>query len=269
MDNSVQTNGIERRSVRRVIFMAGACCALAGGLGMPRISSAGPASTIYTPIVDYREWELELKGGVQDWDNPDLGERASKLAVGYGLAPRWGVEIEAEYSQTPGNVAHVEEIEFENIIQLTEHGEHWLDAGIFAEFDHNRLENRNTLEIGPMFQKEIGRSQYNFNVLYERRLSDVPAEGEDDEGDARSGISYVAQWKYNLQPHFQPGVQVFATLGDPAHLHSEQFKAGPAFFGIASLGDGKSLRYNAALLAGMTRNTPDTTFRFQLEYEFF
>ncbi|MGH8162893.1 MAG: hypothetical protein ACREP1_01005 [Rhodanobacteraceae bacterium] len=257
------------RLLRRLLPTVGLLGGLGGVAALPATASAGPAENIYTPIVDYREWELELKGGVQDWGNRDAGERAAKLAFGYGIAPRWGVEIEAEYSQTPGNVAHVEELEFENLIQLTEHGEHWMDAGIFAEFDHNRLENRNTLEIGPMLQREAGRSQFNLNVLWERRLSAAPAEGEDDEGNARNGLAYNAQWKYNLHPRFQPGVQVFATLGDPAHLHSDEFKAGPAFFGVARLGDGKSLRYNAALLGGMTRNTPDATFRFQLEYEFF
>ncbi|MEO7149236.1 MAG: hypothetical protein ABIY40_04800 [Rhodanobacteraceae bacterium] len=255
--------------LRQLLPAVGLLGTFGGFAALPTAAHAGPAENIYTPIVDYREWELELKGGAQDWDNPNLGERAAKLAFGYGIAPRWGVEVEAEYSQTPNNVAHVEVLEFENIIQLTEHGEHWLDAGIIAEFDHNRLENRNTLEIGPMLQKEIGRSQFNLNVLWERRLSAAPAEGEDDEGDARSGLAYEAQWKWNLQPLFQPGMQVFATLGDPAHLHSDEFKAGPAFFGVARLGDGKSLRYNAALLGGMTHNTPDATFRFQLEYEFF
>lgn len=257
------------RFLRRLLPAAGLLGAFGGIAALPTGASAGPAENIYTPIIDYREWELELKGGVQDWGNRDTGERAAKLAFGYGIAPRWGVEVEAEYSQTPGNVAHIEELEFENIIQLTEHGEHWLDAGIFAEFDHNRLENRNTLVIGPMLQKEIGRSQFNLNVLWERRLSAAPAEGEDGEGDARNGLAYNAQWKYNLHPQFQPGVQVFATLGDPAHLHSDEFKAGPAFFGVANLGNGKSLKYNAALLGGLTRGTPNTTFRFQLEYEFF
>jgi hypothetical protein len=209
---------------------------LASLAGVAQRADAGPASTIYSPIVDYREWELELKGGVQDWGNDEEGERAAKVAVGYGLMPRWGVEVEAEYSQTPGHVAHVEEFELENIFQLTEHGEHWLDAGIFAELEHNRLENENELKLGPMLQREWGRSQANLNVYFARRL-DAP----EDAGDPRSEIEYQAQWKYNLQPSFQPGLQAFGSLGDPAHLHSQELKIGPAFFGVATLGNGKKL----------------------------
>ncbi len=239
---------------------------LAGAFAVPMTAIAGPASTIYSPIVDYREWELELKGGMQDWNNPD-GERAAKLALGYGLLPRWGVEGEVEYAQTPGQTARVEEYEFENIFQLTEHGEHWLDVGIFAELARNRLENKNTLVLGPMFQKETTRTQTNLNIYWNRRLSAL-SEGTSNDG-RRNELEYQAQWKYNLRARFQPGVQVFGSLGDPAHMYSEQLRVGPAFFGRTSLGNAKSLRYNAAILAGLTHGTPDTTFRFQLEYEFF
>lgn len=253
-----------------------AAFAIAMGMGsligfMPR-AHAGPAETIYTPIVDYREWELELKTGVQDWGNRDEGERAAKLALGYGLAPRWGVEFEAEYSQTPGHVAHVEEYEFENIFQLTEHGEHWLDMGLFAELEHNRLENVNTAVFGPMFQTETSHTQTNLNIYLERRLSALAgdeADADEDEGGSRNELVYQMQWKYNLHPQFQPGLQAFGSLGDPAHLRSAELKIGPAFFGVANLGNGKSLRYNAALLGGLTRESPNATLRMQLEYEFF
>ncbi|MGN6312766.1 MAG: hypothetical protein ACTHMO_03275 [Rhodanobacteraceae bacterium] len=251
--------------------------ALAAAMGVGSLigavphAHAGPAGTIYTPIVDYREWELELKAGVQDWGNRDEGERASKIAIGYGLAPRWGVEFEAEYSQVPGHVGHIEEYEFENIFQLTEHGEHWLDMGIFAELEHNRLENVNTAVLGPMFQTETTHTQTNLNIYLERRLSALAdgAGADEGEGGSRNELVFQAQWKYNLHPQFQPGLQAFGSLGDPAHLHSQELKLGPAFFGVANLGNGKKLKYNAALLGGLTRETPNTTVRMQLEYEFF
>lgn len=249
---------------------------LAGLLGVgalfatPIQAIAGPASTIYSPIIDYREWELELKGGMFNWGQGEDGERAVKLAVAYGVAPRWRVEFEAEYSQTPGSAARVEEYEFENVFQLTEHGEHWMDAGIFAEFEYNRLDNVSSLVVGPMLQKETEHTQTNLNIYWSRRLSALPdAAGSDDGADRRDGLEYQVQWKYNLAPRFQPGVQAFGSLGDPAHLRSEALSVGPAFFGATRLGNARKLRYNAAILAGLTHGTPDTTIRFQLEYEFF
>jgi hypothetical protein len=233
---------------------------------LPGTAIAGPAESIYTPIIDYREWELELKGGVQDFNNADRGELAYKIDFGYGIAPRWATELSVEYPRTPGNAARVEEIEWENVFQLTEHGEHWLDVGIFNEISHNRLEHKNFFAVGPLLQQETGRSQTNLEVLWTRQLSAVQA-GE--ESASRDELSYAGQWKWNAGPRFQPGLQAFGSLGDPAHLRSQEFKIGPAFFGRTSLGNGKALRYNAALLGGLTRNTPNTTLRFQLEYEFF
>lgn len=252
------------RLLRRLLPAAGLLGAFGGVDALSSIANAGPAEVIYTPIVEYREWEIELKGGVQDWGDRDKGERAFKPTLGYGIAPRWFAEIELEYSQAPGRASRLEEYEFENIFQLTEHGEHWLDAGIFAELDHNRLANVNTLVLGPMLQRETTHTQTNLNIFYQRSLSALPKDADA----SRSAIAYQAQWKWNLHPRFQPGLQAFGSLGDPTHLHSDELKIGPAFFGSAKLGSGRNLKYNAALLAGMTRNTPDTTFRFQLEYEF-
>lgn len=237
---------------------------IAAAVAMPGTAHAGPASSVHTPIVDFREWELEFKYGVQDWNDAELGEQAGVFALAYGVAPRWKTEVELEYSRVPGRAGRVEEFEWENYFQLTEHGEHWLDAGIFAELSHNRIENENELEIGPMLQRDIGQSQANLNLLFERRI-DSPAPGES----IRTEVKYQAQWKWYAHPKFQPGFQVFGELGTLGNLHSTELRAGPAAFGVLRLGNARNLKYDFAVLAGMTRGTPDTTVRFRLEYEFF
>lgn len=227
---------------------------------------AGPALTVYSPIVDYREWELELRGGSQDWARIDGGEQATKLAVGYGLAPRWFTEVAAEYTRTPGQGARVEELEWENIIQLTEHGRYWLDAGILTEYAYNRIEGEHELKIGPMLQKEVGRSQFNVNLLFGRRIDKRDPGGDD----RHTEVSYAAQWRWHgRNPYINPGFQAFGGLGRADRLHNDALRAGPALFGEASLGAGRKLAYNASLLAGVSANAPDLTVRFQLEYEFF
>ncbi len=240
------------------------CVLLLCALISPR-ASAGPADSVYSPIVHWREWELELQGGVQDWSHPATGERASKLALAYGLTPWWRTEFVAEYSQVPAAPARLEAFEWENVFQLTQHGRYWMDMGIFAELGHNRLQRSNDFQLGPMFQKEWGRSQVNLNLLAARQLSRIR-----DPGERRpTEFKYVAQWKYRVSPALQPGVQVFGSLGKFGHLHSDQLRAGPALMGMASLGDGHKLTYDAAILTGLTRNTPNTTVRFRIEYEFY
>lgn len=227
---------------------------------------AGPAQTVYTPIVSYHEWELELRGGSQDWAQADNGEQAAVMAVGYGVAPRWYTEFAAEYTRTPGSAARVEEMEWENIIQLTEHGRYWLDAGLFAEYAYNRLDGKHELKVGPMLQKDVGRSQFNLNVLFGRRI-DARNPGE---GVRHTEVGYAAQWRWHGRNRYvNPGFQAFGDLGHADRLHNGAMRAGPAVFGEAVLGGGRKLTYNAAVLAGVSANAPDLTVRFQLEYEFF
>lgn len=247
----------------KLATLSGLALALAIAAAVPVTAHAGPASSVHTPIVDYREWELELAYGVQDWNDPELGEQAAKFEVAYGVAPRWKSELEVEVSRAPGQAARVEEIEFENIFQLTEQGEHWLDAGIFTELSHNRVDNEYAFEIGPMLQKDIGQSQANLNLLLERRI-DSPEPGES----IHTEVGYQARWKWYKNPGLQPGLEVFGKLGDLGDLHSEELRIGPALYGVFRLGNARKLKCDVALLAGLTRNTPDTTFRFRLEYEF-
>lgn len=236
-----------------------------GMLGAPMVH-AGPADTVYTPIVDYREWEIELRGGLQDWAQRSDGEQALVAAVGYGVAPRWFTELAMEYSRTPGAAAQVEEFEWENVIQLTEHRRYWMDVGLFVEWEHKRLENSNKIKIGPMLQKESGRSQYNLNVFLAREVGSRDAGAEQRETE----VSWAAQWRWRgRNPWLQPGMQAFGKLGDTGDLHSQEMKIGPALFGQASLGGGHKFQYDAALLLGTTHATPGATLRFTLEYEFF
>jgi len=57
---------------------------------VPALTQAGPASKVYTPQVSYGEWELELRGGAQQWPGQS-GDRAQQYVtdIGYGIAPRW------------------------------------------------------------------------------------------------------------------------------------------------------------------------------------
>lgn len=230
------------------------------------VAWAGAAQTVYTPIVSYREWELELRGGSQDWAQRDNGEQAMVAAVGYGMAPRWFTEVAAEYSRAPGEAPRVEELEWENVIQLTEHGRYWMDVGVFAEYAHNRLKGTNKIVIGPMLQKEVGRSQFNLNLFFARRVDKRGA----SEAPIATQMSYALQWRWHgSKPWLSPGLQGFGRLGTSGRPRSETFNLGPALFGQSSLGNGRKWQYNAAVLAGLTRDTPDLTVRFQLEYEFF
>lgn len=232
-------------------------------LMMPHVAHASPTSTVHSPNVDFRTWEIGFKYGVQDWDDPQQGGQAAKLAVEYGIAPRWKTELELGWSRLPGRAGRVDAVEFENTFQLTERGQHWLDAGLFTEIAHHRDAGETTLEIGPLLQKVTGHQQFNFNVLLERRL-DAP-----DPGTVRhTGVAYQAQWRWRGNPRLQPGVQAFGKLGDLGSLHSRELRAGPVLFGVLRRGDTYKWKYDLGVFAGLTADTPDTTVRLRMQYEF-
>jgi hypothetical protein len=222
---------------------------------------AGPASTVYRPIVEKGETELEFRGGYRDY-NDAPSEHAFVYDLGYGVSNRWKTEIVLEYAAEGGNPGKLEAWEWENIVVLTEQGKHWADVGLFAEFEHGFSAGPDELKIGPMFEKEIGPTIANLNLLFKREIG--------------SGASKVTELDYNWQVKWRGrealewGVQSFGGLGALGHLgRDDQHSVGPAVFGTKRLASGNKLSYNAAVLGGLNAAAPDVTARFQIEYEIY
>lgn len=198
---------------------------------------------------------------MENWDGHE-GDNAQQYVfdVGRGITSRWFSELAVFYSKSPDQGGEIEEFKSDNIFVLTEPGQYWLDLGLIAEFVHNRLENVNEIEIGPLLQKQIGREQFNLNFEFERELK--PG--------TQTELTYGWQWKHRGNPKIEFGVQGFGELGEVGDLGQEQIhKIGPALFGQARMSGNNKLRYDAAVLFGVTGETPDVSVRFQIEYEIY
>jgi hypothetical protein len=242
---------------RGLIFWAAvAALSLQGSVGY-----ADPAEKVFVPTVVQGELELELLGGYQWWHNNEE-DRLRQLVgeIGYGFTSWWKSELGIGTTRLPNESYKLDEIEWENIFALTEPGQYWLDLGLFAEFARDYAEGRNAIKLGPMFQKEFGSLQANLNVLFERQLGSGAESGAE--------IGYQWQLKWRGDPRFEPGLQGFGTLGRTNDFgHQTDANIGPAFFGYIPTGQRSKLKYDAAVLFGLNKNTPDTTLRFQIEYE--
>lgn len=229
------------------------------GVTFSQPAHAGAADKIYLPQVEYREIEFELRGGWEDFNGTQLGDGHQYVFdIGYGVTPRWFTELAVFYSKSPGGGGQIEEFKSENIFLLTEPGEHWLDVGLLAELVRNRAEGLNEIEFGPLLQKQIGREQFNLNFEFARELVDG----------AQTQVGYGFQWKHRGNPKFEYGLQAFGDLGATNDIGEEHaLKIGPAIFGSTRLSSGHKLKYDGAVLIGATDEAPDTTVRFQLEYE--
>lgn len=229
------------------------------GLALSPLAHAGAASKIYLPKVEYRELEFELRGGLENFDGTRQGDSQQYVFdVGYGVTQRWFTEVAVFYSSAPGTAGRIEEIKSENIFLLTEPGEHWVDIGLLAEFAHNRLEGFDEVEFGPLFQKQVGSEQFNLNFEFARHLT----------SGAKTEMGYGWQWKHRGNPRAEFGMQGFGDLGPVDDLgRTHDFKLGPALFGTSRLPSGHKLKFDGAVLFGATEGAPDTTVRFQFEYE--
>lgn len=229
--------------------------------------NAGPASKVYTLNIEAGETELEFLGGTYDDNNNGVdGERAWKVAVGHGMTDWWKSEVEFEWEKEPDEGTKYTEVELVNIFRFSEPGEFFVDIGLFTELKFSdESDDANKLEIGPMFQKEIGRTVNNLNLIWVRDY------GSNADHDTEFEYTWQSRWKGD--PRLEFGVQGMGETGnwdDMNSGHDQEHKMGPAVFGQFKTGPGNNkIKYDAAVLVGMTDDTPDTTLRFQLEYEIY
>ena len=223
---------------------------------------AGDSDYVFEPSVEAGEREVDFKLGAAK--NPDdASTQAGSLGFGYGAKPWWFTEFYAKYKREDGRT-FFDAFEWENKFQLTDPGRYPVDVGWIVELErpHDRAEGYE-LKLGPLLQKEFGRLQLNANVLVQRIFDSAASDGTE--------LGYQWQAKYRWRQQLEFGAQGFGELGDWTHWlpSSEQnHRWGPAVFGKLPIEGRRAIRYNSALLFGLTRASPDQTLRLQVEYEF-
>ncbi len=235
-----------------------ACCVLA-----PSLARAGPADYVYTPNVEYGERELDFKIGSATRSGDDRFSAAS-LGFGYGATERWFTEFYGKWEKGAGESPRFDAFEWENRFQLTEQGRFPFDLGFVIELERPRDRAEGyEVRLGPLFQTDWDRWQFNFNVLVERHFR--AAEPSVTELGYQWQVRYLSAGKVDL------GVQGFGEVGlwDQWNATRDQnHRVGPAIFGKLNPGGRNVIQYNAAVLFGLTTAAPDRTLRAQVEYEF-
>ena len=226
---------------------------------------AGAADYVYTPAVEYGEREIDFKIGAT---SPLAGNRAQGASIGFGYGAKeyWFTEIYLKQERNGSTVANL--AEWENKFQLTDTGKYPVDVGLITELEAPLSANAPwEFKLGPLFQTEFGKFQWNGNLLFERTF------GKADENGVPYSTNFSYQWqaKYRWQPILEFGLQGFGDMGkwnDWNKQIDQIHRVGPAVFGKFALGNRRAIRYNAAWLIGSNNAAPDHTFRMQIEYEF-
>lgn len=225
------------------------------------------AHKVYSPIVEPGEIELEVRGHTTFDSDPAKDDlQKYKLEAGYGIAERWFTVLGTTYVKDgAGNSLENEEWFWENIIQLTEQGKYWLDAGLYVELAVPRDSSApKEIETKLLLEKSVGKFQHTANLVFVREVGNGAP--------STTGFEYAWRSRYFVTAAIQPGIEVYGEMGEFGHvLPSDQqdHRAGPVLSG--SLGAGSSggkWRYEVGYLVGLSDAAPNGTLKFNLEYEF-
>ena len=206
--------------------------------------------------LDTRYWTVKSAGSDATlW--PEIG-------LGYGVTSRWYTEIFASFIGDAGSAQKLSSMNWQNEVLLTR-GQYPFDLALHASVIRTYgYSAGKTLEIGPVLQTEVGRTQLNANLFFERSWG-----GDDPQQPTQ--MKYQWQVRYHWVPLLNVGLQGFGELGawdDWSARADQSHRAGPALFGTWRLADGHALQYQAALLFGSTYGQNSRMFSMRVQYGF-
>jgi hypothetical protein len=183
--------------------------------------------------VEFRYWNVAAKGWPETiW--PEFG-------VTYGINSRWTTGLLASWIGASGQATRVSSWNWSNDVLLTQ-GEWPVDVALHAQWiraaEHGGTQS---VEIGPALQTDVGRTQLNANLLFERRSG------------APTLLKYQWQVRHRTQPGLHLGAQGFGELGpwaDWSAAAGQSHRAGPALFSHLVLDEQRTLDLQAAYLFG-------------------
>jgi hypothetical protein len=225
--------------------------------------------------IDLGELEIEHNGSFSFDHRPGMGGQQSyTLELGTGLTSWWHSEIELGFDNDPslGQPTVLTQVVTENMFQLTEPGEDFLDTGFYIEYGQSTTRGAfatsNELTFGPVFGKDIGRTTHMLNLFLTRQLGpDQTSQGLD--------FSYAWQSRWNLWAPLSPAIEIYGdtgTLGSAPAFSRQEFRTGPVGVGLLrlnalGLGRAGQVKYEIGWLFGATPATSHGTLRWRLELE--
>jgi len=208
-------------------------------------------SKIYDPYVQPLETEIEWRFVTQDSERDPDAQKHS-LGIGRSLTDRWAVEFYAIATGQSGESLSIDAYELEAQWQLTEQGEYAVDWGLLFELEREIDANAWEFAATLLAARDFGRTTVtaNLGLIYEG--------GERIENEFESILRM--QIRYRMKEAFEPSVEV--------HIGQDTTAIGPTISGLLRVSNGRKLRWDLGLFAGITERSPDQIFKANIEFEF-
>jgi hypothetical protein len=220
---------------------------------------------VYSPIVKKGVWAVGVRGNTTiDDDDEHDGSQRHVFLIEYGVTDWWKTEIVGRLNEKAEGSLRYDSTGWENIFQLTEQGKYWLDVGLYLEY---KLKDENNapdiFEAKLLLEKPVQGFLNTLNLIIEQELG---SDGDDD-----LEFEYAWRTRKEIGHHMKLGVEAFGKLGelrDIKSLEDQEHRIGPVFYHEFELGHDLEVEYNIGWLFGLTDESPDNTFRWQVEFEF-
>lgn len=248
MHSSRKGSRFEKKIFSALMFLGGS------NVGFADVESQhNGVNRVYPPYVTALEQEVEVISVYQtDGDPTEDNILHQSISFGTAINAKIFAEVGLSGKKIANGPLRLEGYEIETRIQLTEQGEYAADWGLLLEVDRERSESITEAAVALLVSRQWGDwiGTVNVGVEYEYG-SDIANEFD---------TSFAAQWRYRYMQSFEPGVEFYA----------DEFTrgVGPVLSGvIRGVGNRKWL-WESGVIFPLNNTTPDTTFRFLLEYEF-
>jgi len=208
-------------------------------------------SKIYDPYVQPLETEIEWRFVAQNSDTDPDAQKHS-IGIGRSLTDRWAVEFYVIATGHSGESLSVDAYELEAQWQLTEQGEYAFDWGLLFELEREVDANAWEVAATLLASRDLGRTTVTANVglIYEG--------GERVEDEIESILRM--QMRYRMKETFEPAVEL--------HVGQDTTAIGPTISGLVRVSNGRKLRWDLGLFAGITERSPDQILKANIEFEF-
>ncbi|MCE9657953.1 MAG: hypothetical protein K8R60_05295 [Burkholderiales bacterium] len=205
--------------------------------------------------ADFRYWTVKFPDRpVVTW--PEVG-------FGWNITGQWYSELLLSYvGGSDLSSQKLETLNWQNDYLLTQ-GQYPFDFAIHTQLVRpQHPASGYVLEIGPVLQTDIGRTQVNFNVFLDHPMGAIASNPTE--------LRYQWQLRYRWTRWLHVGAQGFGELGpwDDWLPHEQQsHRAGPALFGSIPGGPG-TFGWQMSYLFGKTYGQRSDMFSMRLKYEF-
>lgn len=208
---------------------------------------------VYHPYVHAMEREVELRASIEDGNNAVSDDRQTwRLGYGQALGEHWFGELYLHAEQNNHQDLKLSKYEAEALWQATEQGEYPVDAGLLLDVERNRDADITEVSGTLLLERDWGRwtGTANARFMYEFG-SDIHNEPEP---------ATALQLRYRYRMAFEPAVEYYNAQNIVG--------VGPVVLGDLRLGAGNRLHWEAGVIEGIGKQTPNSTLRLLLEYEF-